>query len=105
MGFPRQEHWSGLPFSSREDLSDPGTKPASPSLQVDSFITEPLPKPMLLGKISVIVLILPLVGCLPGGWALIVPCISAPPTHLVWSFLYTFCCGKSFLLVFRSFSR
>ena len=24
MGFPRQEYWSGLPFSSPEDLPDPG---------------------------------------------------------------------------------
>ena len=24
MGFPRQGYWSGLPFSSQEDLSDPG---------------------------------------------------------------------------------
>ena len=30
MGFSRQECWSGLPFSSPGDLSDPGIKPASP---------------------------------------------------------------------------
>ena len=30
MGFPKQEYWSGLPFSSSPgDLSDPGTKPRS----------------------------------------------------------------------------
>ena len=27
MGFSRQEYWSGLPFSSPEDLPDPGIKP------------------------------------------------------------------------------
>jgi len=26
MGFPRQEYWSGLPFSSPEDLPNPGIK-------------------------------------------------------------------------------
>ena len=30
MGFSRQEYWSGLPFPSPEDLSDPGIKPTSP---------------------------------------------------------------------------
>ena len=29
MGFPRQEYWSGLPFSSPGDLPDPGIKPTS----------------------------------------------------------------------------
>ena len=32
MGFSRQESWSGLPFSSLEDLPDPGTEPRSPAL-------------------------------------------------------------------------
>ena len=27
MGLPRQEHWSGLPFPSPEDLPDPGIEP------------------------------------------------------------------------------
>ena len=29
MGFPRQVYWSGLPFPTPEDLSDPGIKPVS----------------------------------------------------------------------------
>ena len=29
MGFPRQEYWSGLPFSPPGDLPDPGTEPMS----------------------------------------------------------------------------
>ena len=41
MGFSRQEHWSGLPFSSPEDLPNPGTEPTSPALQVDSLPLEP----------------------------------------------------------------
>ena len=36
MGFSRQEFWSGLPFSSPGDLSDPGVKPTFPALQADS---------------------------------------------------------------------
>ena len=30
MGFPRQGYWSGLPFPSPGDLSDPGLEPRSP---------------------------------------------------------------------------
>ena len=33
MGFPRQESWSGLPFSSPWDLPDSGIKPESLALQ------------------------------------------------------------------------
>ena len=29
VGFPRQEHWSGLPFPSPGELHDPGIEPAS----------------------------------------------------------------------------
>ena len=41
MGFSRQEYWSGLPFPSPEDLSNPGIKPMSPALQADSLAPEP----------------------------------------------------------------
>ena len=40
MGFSRQEYWSGLPFPSPGDLSNPGIKPGSPTLQVDSSPSE-----------------------------------------------------------------
>ena len=33
MGFSRQEYWSGLPFPSPGDLTDPGIEPSSPALQ------------------------------------------------------------------------
>ena len=46
MGFPKQEYWSGLPFSSPGDLPDPGIKPASPALAGGFFTTEPPGKPM-----------------------------------------------------------
>ena len=41
MGFSRQEYWSGLPFPSPVDLPDPGIEPGSPTLQADTFPTEP----------------------------------------------------------------
>jgi len=41
MGFPRQLYWSGLPFTSTENLLDPGVKPRSPSLQADLKLIEP----------------------------------------------------------------
>ena len=49
MGFPRQEYWSGLPFTSLKDLPDPGIKPmslASLALAGGFFTTEPPGKPM-----------------------------------------------------------
>ena len=45
MGFYRQEYWSGLPFPTPGDLTDPGTKPvsfASPEL-AGGFFTLVLP--------------------------------------------------------------
>ena len=39
MGFSRQEYWSGLPFPSPGDLSNPGIEPIS-ALQADSLLTE-----------------------------------------------------------------
>ena len=41
MGFSRQEYWSGLPFPTPGDLSDPGIKSASPALAAEFFTTEP----------------------------------------------------------------
>jgi len=41
MGFPRQDYWSGLPFPSPGDLSDPGIKPKSLVLAGGFFTNEP----------------------------------------------------------------
>ena len=41
-GFSRQEYWSGLPFRTPGDLSDPGIKLGSPALQEDSLPLRPL---------------------------------------------------------------
>ena len=50
MGFPRQKHWSELPFPPQGDLSDPGIEtmsPASPALAQRFFTTELLEKPQV----------------------------------------------------------
>ena len=39
--------WSGLPFPSPGDLSDPGIKPTSPALQAEALPIEPPGKPNL----------------------------------------------------------
>ena len=46
MKFPRQEYQSRL--RSPGDLPDPGIKPGSPALQVDSLLSEPPGKPLKL---------------------------------------------------------
>ena len=48
MGFPRQEYWSGLPFSSPGDLPNTGIEPRSPALQADSLLTEAPGKPYII---------------------------------------------------------
>ena len=52
MGFPRQEHWSGLPFPSPGYLPDRGIKPASPASTNGSFTAEPPGKRPLIYFIS-----------------------------------------------------
>ena len=44
-GFSRQEYWSGLPCPPPRDLPNPGIEPRSPTLQVDSLLSEPPDKP------------------------------------------------------------
>ena len=43
MELSRPEYWSGWPFLSPGDLLNPGIKPRSPALQVDSLPAEPHP--------------------------------------------------------------
>ena len=45
MEFSRQEYWSGQPLPSPGDLPNPGIKPWSPALQVNSLPSEPPGKP------------------------------------------------------------
>ena len=47
MEFSRPEYWSGEPFPSPGDRSNPGIKPRSPALQADSLPAEPQGKPSL----------------------------------------------------------
>ena len=46
MEFSRQEYWSGLPFPSPGDLSNPGIKAGSPALPADSLPPEPPVRPL-----------------------------------------------------------
>ena len=48
MGFPRQKSWSELPFPPQGDFPDPGIKPASPALPVDSSPLSYLGSPRIL---------------------------------------------------------
>ena len=43
--FSRLVYWSGLPFPSPGDLSNPGNEPGSPALQADALPSEPPGKP------------------------------------------------------------
>ena len=45
MELSRPEYWSGYPFPPPGDLPNPGIKPRSPTLQVDSLPAEPQGKP------------------------------------------------------------
>ena len=78
MGFPRQEYWSGLPFPSPGDLSNPGIEtrsPVAPALAGEFFNTEPPVKPVwhiLWTQSNEPVFLFPLlentIGRLGGGW-------------------------------------
>ena len=48
MEFSRQEHWSGLPFSSPGNLPDPEIQPESPAWQADSLPLSHLGSPGIL---------------------------------------------------------
>ena len=48
MEFSSQGYWSGLPFPSPGDLTDPGIELHSPVLQVDSLPSEPPGKPIFM---------------------------------------------------------
>ena len=60
MEFSRQKYWSALSFPSPEELSDPGIKPGSPTLQANALPSEPPEKSGDLGSI-------PGWGRFPGG--------------------------------------
>ena len=64
MGFSRQEYWSGLPFPSPGDLSNPGIESGSPALQAYTLPSEPAGK---LYKVQYYVLILLMDSGIPEG--------------------------------------
>ena len=79
MGFFGQEYWSGLPFPSSRDLSNPEIEPRSPALQVDSLQSELPEKPKNAGVGSLFLLQgdLPNLGIKPGSPALQVGSLPA----------------------------
>ena len=58
MGFSRQEYWSGLPCPPPGGLPNPGSKPRSPALQVDSLPSEPPGKPLRQSRVQTLALTL-----------------------------------------------
>ena len=56
MGFSRQEYWSGLPCPPPGDLPNPGIESRSPTLQVDSLLSESPgePKNTRVGSLSLL---------------------------------------------------
>ena len=46
-GFPRQQHWGGLPFPSPGIFPNPGIEPTSPALAGGFFTAEPPGKLLL----------------------------------------------------------
>ena len=53
MELSRPEYWSGYPFPSPGGLPNPGIKPRSPALQVDSLTAELLEKPISELKVQI----------------------------------------------------
>ena len=74
MGFPRQEYWSGLPFSPPGDLCNLGIKPTSPALAGGFFTTEPPGKPNLFPRMIVINL-----SSVVKGASLVAQLVKNPP--------------------------
>ena len=72
MEFSMPECWSGCPFPSLGDLPNPGIKCRSPTLQVDSLLTEPKGKPKNtgVGSLSLLQGDFPNPGIKPGSPAL-----------------------------------
>ena len=50
--FSRLEYWSGVPFPSPEDLSNPGIEPRSSALQADALPSELPEKPLNGGRVE-----------------------------------------------------
>ena len=51
MGFPRQEYWNGLPFPLLGNLPNSGIEARSPTLQVNSLLSESQGKPLATAKL------------------------------------------------------
>ena len=67
--FSREEHWSGLPFPSPEDLLGPRIKPGSPALQVYPFLSEPPGNPSHSGSAEPCLSLGNPMDCSPSGFS------------------------------------
>ena len=84
MEFSKQEYWSGLPFPSPRDLSDPGIKPRSLALQADSLPSEPSGSPVVVWIILlsiVTVRFIYILTCINISFLFIVECILLLRLH------------------------
>ena len=77
MEFSGSAYWSRKPFPSPGDLPNPGIKPMSPALQVDSLLADPPGKPKNTGVGIPSLGELPNPGSEPGSPALQVDCLPA----------------------------
>ena len=82
MEFSKQKYWSGLPFPSPGDLSDPAIEPGSPALQADALLSEPPGKPKVRDWDSLVIQWLGLgpftaksIGSIPGWGAKILQAV------------------------------
>ena len=83
MGFSRQTYQSGLPCSPPRDVPNPGIKPRSPALQVDSLSSESPGKPQRIGR-SITIYVADFKHCLP--WVFLLKIFAFPYVILVQYF-------------------
>ena len=72
MEFSRREYWNGLPCPPPGDLPNPGIKPRSPAMQLNSLPADPPGKPKNtgVGSLSLLQLIFLTQGLLHYKWIL-----------------------------------
>ena len=90
-GFSRQEYWNGLPYPPLGDLPNPGIKPRSPTVQVDSLPSEPPrnPRNTGVGSLSILRGVLHSPGIEPGSPALQMDSLPSKPPGKPYTFTGT----------------
>ena len=85
MRFPRQEYWSGLPFSSPENFSDSGTNLHLLHWQVDSLLLSHEESPVKICTYNQIDKLNSITICLIVPWASLT--VSCLPKHLLLCYI------------------